>query len=265
MQFSRNFTNGLQFQASYTWSHTQDNSTADVFSTVLTPRRPQDFQCFNCDYSDSALDRRQRLSLFAIWDLPYFKNDNWFMKNIVGNWQFTPLYTLQAPEYATCQSGVDSNLNGDSAPDRCIYNPAGVPGTASAVSPLTNTNGFTVAYLATNPTAQYIQAGLGAFPTTTRNTLATPWINNWDFSLLKRVNITERQAIEFQFQATNIFNHAQYVPGYISDVASVGYTGTQRNALLPVVAGKSNPNFEQWNQYFTNHPRNIVLALKYSF
>ena len=44
-QLTRNFTNGLQFIASWTWSHAFDNSTADVFSTYLTPRRPQDFQC----------------------------------------------------------------------------------------------------------------------------------------------------------------------------------------------------------------------------
>ena len=62
-QLTRNFTNGLQFQAAWTWSHAIDNSTADVFSTVLTPRRPQDFQCFACDYSTSALDRRHRFTL----------------------------------------------------------------------------------------------------------------------------------------------------------------------------------------------------------
>ena len=56
------------------------------------------------------------------------------MKNIVGNWQFAPIYTFQSPEYATVQSGDDSNLNGDCAGDRAIFNPAGVPGTAP-VSP----------------------------------------------------------------------------------------------------------------------------------
>ncbi len=54
------------------------------------------------------------------------------MKNIVGNWQFSPIYTFQSPEYATVQTGVDSNLNGDSAPDRpAMFNSAGVPNTAS--------------------------------------------------------------------------------------------------------------------------------------
>ncbi len=91
-----------------------------------------------------------------------------------------------------------------------------------------------MAYLANNPTGQYITAGSGAFTTTARNTMATPWINNWDISALKRINITERQAIEFSVEALNLFNHAQYVPGYISDVAPIGYTsGTVSNALKP--------------------------------
>jgi hypothetical protein len=37
VQGTRRFAAGLQFVASYTWSHLIDNSTADVFSTVLTP------------------------------------------------------------------------------------------------------------------------------------------------------------------------------------------------------------------------------------
>ena len=268
VQFGRTFTNGLQFQASYTWSKLMDNSTADVFSTVLTPRRPADFQCWNCDMSISALNHSQRFTGFAVWDVPYFKkSDNWMMKNVVGNWQFSPVYTLQAPEYADCQSAVDANRNGDSTGDRCIYNPAGVAGTASAVTGLKNSNGQVVAYLANNPTAQYITAGSGSFPNTARNTIATPWENNWDISVLKRINITERQAVSFSITAFNVFNHAQYVPGVISDVQSFSNAGgPQRNALIPSLDGTTpSPTFGQWNQVFSNHPRSVILTLKYSF
>ncbi len=261
LSFKRTFTNGLQFDAAYTWSHTMDNSTADVFSTVLTPRRPQNFSCFACDYSTSALDRRQRATLALIYDVPWYKNGNWFMKNIVGNWQVSPIYTFQSPEMVTVQSNADANLNGDSATDRSVFNQAGIPGTASTVTALTNSAGATVAYLANTPTAQYIQAGPGAYATAVRNTLYSNVINNWDFSLMKRVNITERQSLEFTFNALNIFNHAQYVPGYISDVAPIGYTSGVVNNGVRV----SSPTFAQWNQLFTNHPRNIVLVMKYSF
>ena len=263
-QLTRNFTNGLQFQAAWTWSHAFDNSTADVFSTVLTPRRPQDFQCFACDWSTSALDRRHRVTIEAIYDLPFFKNSNWVMKNLVGNWQFSPIYTFESPEYATVQSGGDANGNGDAAGDRAILNPGGIANTGSGVTPLTNSAGATVAYLATNPTAQYIQAGSGALANAARNTLAIPHTNNWDFSMLKRVNITERQVIEFQFQAVNIFNHPQFVPGFISDIQPANgaiTTGPKtQNALIP-----QNGSFTNWQNAFSSHPRAVVLVLKYSF
>ena len=183
------------------------------------------------------------------------------MKNIVGNWQVSPIYTFQSPEMVTVQSNADANLNGDSATDRSVFNQAGIPGTASTVTALTNSAGATVAYLANTPTAQYIQAGPGAYATAVRNTLYSNVINNWDFSLMKRVNITERQSLEFTFNALNVFNHAQYVPGYISDVAPIGYTSGVVNNGVRV----SSPTFAQWNQLFTNHPRNIVLVMKYSF
>jgi hypothetical protein len=97
--------------------------------------------------------------------------------------------------------------------------------------------------------------------TDSRNTLGTPPINNWDFAIMKRVNITERQALTFQFQASNIFNHSQYVPGVISDVESFGQaTSTQRGALLT-----GSGSFNAWNQVFTQHPRQVVLVMKYQF
>ncbi len=51
---NRRFSNGLTFQASWTWSHTIDNSTADFHTSDITPRRPQDFQDTDADRSTSA-------------------------------------------------------------------------------------------------------------------------------------------------------------------------------------------------------------------
>ena len=215
-----------------------------------------------CDYSDSALDRRHRFTVAAIYNLPFFKNDtNWFAKNIIGNWELAPSYTFQSPEYATVLSGVDSNINGDSAGDRAIYNAAGAPGTGSDVTPLTNSSGDTVAYLAVDPAARFIVAGPGALADTRRNNLALPHTNNFDFAILKRVNFTEHTSVEFSAQASNLFNHAQYLPGYISDVAPLSFTGT--NVLTMEIPG--SPTFNQPQGVFTNHPREMVLVAKFNF
>ena len=125
-EVTRRFSRGLLFKGAYTWSHNIDDSTADLFSTLLSPRRPQDFQNLRAERSSSFLDRRHRFTLNWIWDTPWFDgSNNWLLKNIVGNFTFGGTYTAESPQYATVQSGRDANLNGDSAGDRAILNPAG--------------------------------------------------------------------------------------------------------------------------------------------
>jgi hypothetical protein len=82
--------------------------------------------------------------------------------------------------------------------------------------------------------------------------------------LVKRVNISERQTIEFQAQAINVFNHPQFLPGYISDVipanTNITTAGNTLNMLIP-----GNVSFNQPKNAFSSHPRAMTLVLKYSF
>jgi hypothetical protein len=259
-QLTRTYSNGLQLLAAYTWSHLEDNSTADVFSTLLTPRRPQNSQNFAADMSTSALDRRQRLSLEAIYDVPFFKgSSSWMAKNLLGNWKLVPTWQLQSPEFYTPQSGIDSNLNGDSAPDRTIFNPNGVPGTGTTVDPILNGSGKVVGYVAKDPNAQYIQAGSGALATDGRNTLATPRTNNWDMAVVKRFSTSERTNVEFSAQAFNIFNHSQFIPGSVNTVNSIGYT-----AITPFVR-VNGAHFNDPTATFANNARTMQLVMKFNF
>ena len=160
-QVTRRLHNGLQFVGSYTYSHNIDNSTAEVFSTYTTPRRGEDFQNLNADRSNSALDHRQRFTMASVYDLPYFKTGNWFKKNLIGNWEFSPIYTYETGTLYTIQSGVDSNMNGDTAGDRTWINIQGTGNTGSTMTALTNTAGETVAYLVNDPTARYVTGTQG--------------------------------------------------------------------------------------------------------
>jgi hypothetical protein len=265
---SRRFDHGLQFNVAYTWSHLIDDSTSDVFSTVLTPRRPQDPQNVAADRSTSALDRRHRLTISTIYDVPFFKQSNWMMKNLVGNWEIAPIYTIESPEFATVQSATDANLAGDTFADRAIFNPQGVSGTGSGVTALTNSQGQTVAYLASNPNAQYIVAGVGALANASRNTLALPRTNNWDVSVVKRVSMNERMSFEFLAQAFNVFNHSQFIPGSINQINAVSLIGqpldftttATRNFLTP-----GSPTFNKPNLVFANNARTMQLGAKFIF
>jgi carboxypeptidase family protein len=274
-QLTKRFSHGLQGVLAYTYSHNIDDATAEVFSTVLAPRRAQNGLNLSADRANSILDHRHRLTLTMIYDEPFFKNSNYLLKNTLGNWEIAPIYTYQSGQWVTTQSAVDSNLNGDQAGDRNILNPNGVAGTGSGVIPLcrstvascpTTVSGANshsagvVGYLAINPNAQYVQAGYGALANIGRNTLQLAPINDIDITALKRFNITERFRIEFQAQAFNLFNHPQYVGGFINDIAPIGFTGSQRVVLEPQSSDFNNPSSQ-----FASNARTLQLALKIFF
>jgi hypothetical protein len=271
---SRRFNNGLEFKGAYTWSHAIDDSTAEVFSTYSTPRRPQDSQNLRPDRSSSALDARNRVSVQVLYDLPFFKHSNWFMKNLVGNWEFAPIYTYQTGTYYTVQAGADANQNGDAAPDRALVNPNGgnptigstvtavcqgptapaCPNTAQAAA-------LTVGYVVNNPNAGYAATPIGALATAGRNTARLNPINNVDITAAKRISITERVNLEFAARAFNVFNHSQYTGGYLNDITPIGATSTDQATFFQ--AGSAT--FGNPSQVFSSNPRTMVLSLKLLF
>ena len=266
LQLTKRYSNGLSYIAAYTWSHMLDDATATNFSTLLSPRRAQDFQDLAAEWSSSPLDRRQRFTFSPIYDWKAFKGQSWLMRNVVSNWTISGTYTFESPEYATVQSGVDSNLNGGDSLDRSIVNPAGQANVGTGVIGV-DRNGNTysassinndstgaiqskiVAYVAMNPNARYVVANLGALANAGRNTFPLKRTNNIDMSLQKRFNLTERYRFDIGGGFFNVFNHAQYTGGYISDVSNNTYIGS-RNDLIP-----SSPAFGRFDEFYSSNSR----------
>jgi hypothetical protein len=260
LELGKRFADHILFKGAYTWSHLIDDSTAEVNSTTLSPRRAQDFQNLKAERASSALDRRQRFTFTSIYEVPWFsKSDNWMAKNLLGNWQASAVYTYETPEWGTPQSATDSNLNGDSAGDRVVLNPNGVAGTSSDVTALTNSAGATVAYRVNNPNAQFIRARAGIYANSGRNILPTRPINNIDFNMSKTVAIRERVKFEFRADFFNLLNHAQFTPGSVNTVNATSRSGVT-NYLTP-----GNALFGQFDQVYSSNPRNIQLGAKLTF
>jgi Carboxypeptidase regulatory-like domain/TonB dependent receptor len=265
LQLNRRYSNGLSFIAAYTWSHLEDDATATNFSTYLSPRRAQDFQDLKADWGASALDRRQRFTFTPIYEFRPFRDGNWMMKNIVGNWIFSGTYTYESPEYATVQSGLDSNLNGDSAGDRAIINASGAADVGSGVTgynalgQVATSSGSIVAYVANNPNARYIVAGSGALANGGRNTFPLHPINNIDLSVKKRFAVTERWSFDIGAQMYNLINHPQWTGGSVNDVGVNGFTGA-RNDLVP-----SDPLFGNFTQFYSSNSRVVQIFAHITF
>jgi hypothetical protein len=269
-QLIRRFAKGFQLNAAYTWSHLIDDTTAEVFSTVLSPRRVEDFQDLSRDRADSALDRRHRFVTSFIYELPLFAtHQNRWVRGILGGYSFAGTFTAESGERATVLSGIDSNGNGDAAADRAIRNPNGARGTGSTVTALTNSAGEIVAYLADNPNAEYIRTGLGALSNSARNTLQLPGINNLDFSVFKNFHFGENRRVQVRADFFNAFNHPQYIPGSPNDIQPVNTTAVgQVNTITLATISAGNPGaatFNRADKVFSSNPRTIQLALRFDF
>jgi len=276
-QLTRRFSNNLSFIAAYTWSHMLDDATATNFSTYLTPRRAQDFQDLRAEWASSALDRRHRFTFTPIYDFKPFKGSNWFLKNAVGNWIISGTYTYESPEFATVQSGLDSNLNNDSAGDRAIINPSGAgnlgtdvtgynaQGQAVCLGSLSNTSACPnsneiVAYVANNPNARYVTAGAGALAKGGRNTFPLNPTNNIDAALRKQFDLGERIRFSIGGQFLNLLNHPQFTGGFVNDVSLNAAAAIARNELVP-----SDPLFGRFDLFYTSNARQIQVFAKLSF
>ena len=263
-QFTRRFSNGLQFSAAYTFSHGIDDSTAEVFSTYTTPRRPQNIRDLSADRSSSALDHRHRFTYQVLYDAPWYKTShNWALKNLAGNWEVAPIYTYQTGNWFTVQSGLDSNLNGDSGGDRAYLNAGGNPNIGSGTTPLKNSAGDTVAFLINNPAAEYVTAPKGTLSTAGRNTARLNPTNDFDATFAKAITVGPESKYRLQFSGRffNLLNHPQYVGGNISDVAPIGFTSTAvHNFTIP-----STSVFHTPQEAFSSNPRGITVAAKFTF
>jgi hypothetical protein len=264
-QLTHRFTKGFQMSAAYTWSHLIDDTTAEVFSTVLSPRRVQDFQNLRAERADSALDRRHRFVVSSLYELPYFnKADNKLVRALLGGISFAGTWAMETGEKATVRSGVDSNGNGDNAGDRSIINTSGTPNTFSTVTALRNSEGDIVAYRANNPNAQYIQAGAGALSNAGRNTMPLPGIRNLDLSMFKNFHITEGKFFQFRIDAFNALNHPQWTPGSVNGAEATSFTQGPQSVINNIAASGSG-FFNKPNLVYSSHPRIVQLGLRFNF
>lgn len=246
--FTRRFARNIGFTAAYTLSNTEDNSTNELNTSALNPRRPQDAGNFfgsglNIDneWGPSPLDVRHRFVTSFTIDVPFFNNSqNKFAKAVLGGFQLNGIFQAQTGQAITVLAGRDANRNGDGAGDRAIFNPAGDPLTSSGVQAVALIGGVvtpvamgdtrTVAYYALNSNAGYISTGLFAKElanqgagTAGRNSFRTRGYNNTDLVVLKNTRFGTDGRFNFQIGAEifDLFNQrAKTLGGTVFGVGS---------------------------------------------
>ncbi|HEV2386463.1 MAG TPA: TonB-dependent receptor [Candidatus Acidoferrales bacterium] len=233
LEITHPFGHGFQFDGNYTWSKMIDDATNEFFVNFTDPRRPQDWRNLKNERSISVLDVPQRFVAELIWALPWQGQGLGASRQLLGGWSVSGSYTASSGTPYTPLSLANALGNGDAGVQRVIFNSQGTSNAGTTVTKVVNSSGQTVAYLAKNSQARFVQAQTGSFPTAGRDVLRAPGINDVDFQLSKEFPFAEQKRIQFSAQFFNLFNHPQFTlanllavdPGEGLNLAFVGSPG----------------------------------------
>jgi hypothetical protein len=211
---TKRFSHGLQFLASYTYSHSIDDYSGDPSGTSdvsVVPGNQAPGMLLNRASSD--FDRRHRLVFSGIYDLPkFYKGGSGFAKQAVNGWELASVLTLQSgtPFSVLTNATAFVQARADSVPG---CDPARGGSVESRLSEYFNTACFAAAPA----------TAAGGFGDTGRNILRGPNQRNVDVSVIKYFPVTERVKVEFRGEFFNAFNMTSFAnPLNILASANVG-------------------------------------------
>lgn len=276
VSLTRRFSRGFGLTAAYTFSKTLDTATNELNSSALNPRRAQDGFNIADEKGLSALDVPHRFVTSFNYDLTAFdKIENPIARAFLTGWQANGVFQIQSGQPITIRSGIDSNRNLDAAGDRAIYNPNGDRNTGSGIQALALVNGVvtpvalgnagTVAYVALNPNAGFVQTGFLARSNLGRNTFRTRGFNETDMVLIKNTRFGPDGRFNFQIGAEiiDLFNQRP---------RTIGGTGAQVEALFTGGVGAQTAAFAlPQNANFLNYDvgtftgRTVTMRAKFIF
>jgi hypothetical protein len=154
------------------------------------------------------------------------------------------------------------------------------PNVVPGVNPILSHWNPATGYL--NPLA-FVQPAYGTFGNLGRNSIYGPGYRNWDFSVTKNTQITERLSLQLRAEVFNILNHANFalpahtiIPGLIDNGTpgnpqiaanpAAYVNGDVTQALLPMAPITQTPDVAQTNPGLGGGgPRVIQVGAKFLF
>ncbi len=144
LELKRRFANNFQFVASYTWSHSIDDS-----SDLQTLLKPQDNRNFRGERANSLFDQRHRFVFSGALSSPAaWRSSDSAMRRIFSDFTLAPIIEVSSGRPFNIISGSDSNGDLQSSNDRPSVNAATlfIPTTAFTNGSLGRDMGITHGY-----------------------------------------------------------------------------------------------------------------------
>ncbi len=287
---------GLTSTFNYTWSHSIDDSSdgEDYVPNAAQPDNSQAPNRFN--RGNSNFDVRNRIAWNFIYMIPNSPDSS--MKLLRNGWGVSGTVTVQSGQPFHLNYNFEDDYNGTgeffARPDvvgPIVYNqndPNNFLQLSSFAVPCTLLQAGQPGYIPSvgvgaqncaliNPAtgANCTTSGIGPncinsmhFGSLGRNSLLGPNFRQFDFSIFKRTQLTERLNMELRFEGYNILNHPNfanpYLPNFIADAAQQGINpnGTSAGALHLTATGDVGIGYPFLG---SGGPRSLQLAAKFTF
>jgi outer membrane receptor protein involved in Fe transport len=180
---NKRLSHGLQFNTSYTWSHSIDTNSRNNQGVIV-----QDSNDIFGSVGSSDFDARHRFVANAIYDLPFKGN------RLTSGWELAPIVSFQSGNpfnIVLASAGVTGNGNtirpNVSGPVQVTGNPSQWIGNISVFS---------------NPGNNFGNLG--------RNSVVGPGFGDVDLALIKNTKINERYTFQIRMDAFDLLNHPNY-------------------------------------------------------
>ncbi|HEX8737707.1 MAG TPA: TonB-dependent receptor, partial [Pyrinomonadaceae bacterium] len=203
VELKRRFANNLTFQASYTWSHSIDDSS-DLQTLLIA----QDVRRFDLEKADSLFDQRHRFVFSGVLASPAgWRGGNGWQK-FLADFTIAPIIEISSGRPFNIITNVDTNNDQSTQTDRPSVNPDGTlcqPGTTGCITPLITNGEFSIGNLG-------------------RNMGLTHGYFSFDLRIARSIRFGERFRLDLiaeGFNLFNRFNEASASP-FLSDVNNFG-------------------------------------------
>jgi Carboxypeptidase regulatory-like domain len=268
---NHSFSGGLQFQASYTWSHALDEisnnslspfglNTAGLYADIIFPQNPYNPQQ---NYGNADYDIRQNFVMNYVWSDSFRHLTHWGPNALMKGWSFSgTIFAHTGLPFTVYSSGVtdaleNTNYGPGGGAQYIFANQSGPAASCGSSAAKVNSAGL--------PSAPCLSSSVFTDPTTTygnerRNQNRGPFYFNTDFAIEKAFGIQRWEGSQFSVGARffNLFNH----PDFNFPVMNVDNTG-QFGQIISTV---SSPTSIYGSGLGADaSPRVIQLQAKFTF
>jgi hypothetical protein len=211
--FTRQYSNGLRFTASYWYSKSLDDisslNVAGSAPTLVAGENDLAQNPFNlrAEYGPSLFDAKFRFVFNGTYSLPSFRNASHPVAFLLNGWQVNTISSLSTGTPFTVYDSADVSLQGSAPEISGFYSSRpNLVSNPNVNQPHTANEWVSRApFQQLNPNTQ-----AGQFGNEGRNVVRGPGIEDVDLSLTKLFPISETKRVQFRAECFNLLNHANF-------------------------------------------------------